>query len=173
MASTDRVVQWRGGSLDELMGMLSGPGLAARIEVLSSEGGGRPERVVGAVQLMAGGVAEAISGSLRGDDALAQLKRLSTATFRVEPCVPEPESGGIAPPGPEEGQLSERPLAALMRYCEQYAMTCLLEVWRGGEQATINYRRGEIVSTTVDGNDDPEQLPEVMTWSQGQYRIVL
>src|SRR5205814_112949 len=65
------------------------------------------------------------------------------------------------------------PLAALMRYCEQYAMTCLLEVWRGGEQATINYRRGEIVSTTVDGNDDPEQLPEVMTWSQGQYRIVL
>jgi hypothetical protein len=173
MASTDRVVQWRGGSLDELVNMLAGPALAARIEVVIPEGGGRPERVVGEVHMVAGGVSEAISGSLRGDDALAQLKRLPMATFRVEPCVPEPENGGISPPGPEEGQLSDRPLAALMRYCEQYAMTCLLEVFRAGEQATINYRRGEIVSTTVEGSDAPERLPEVMTWAEGQYRIVL
>lgn len=173
MASTDRVVQWRGGSLDELVGMLSGPALAARIEVIVPEGAGRPERVVGEVHLVAGGVAEAISGNLRGDDAMAQLKRLPVATFRVEPRVPQPDSGGIVPPGPEEGQLAERPLASLMRYCEEYAMTCLLEVWRGGEQATINYRRGEMVSTTVDGSDAPERLPEVMTWTDGQYRIVL
>jgi len=173
MASTDRVVQWRGGSLEELVGMLSGPALAARIEVVIPEQGGRPERVVGEVHMVAGGVAESISGSLRGEDALAQLKRMTTAHFRVAPCVPDPENGGINPPGPEEGQLSQRPLASLMRYCEEYAMTCLLEVWRGGEQATINYRRGEIVSTTVDGSDAPEQLPEVMTWSEGQYRIVL
>jgi hypothetical protein len=125
------------------------------------------------VHMVAGGVSESISGSLRGDEALAQLKRLTMAHFRVEPCVPEPESGGISPPGPEEGQLSERPLAALMRYCEQYAMTCLLEVFRGGEQATISYRRGEIVSATVDGHDGAELLPEVMTWTDGQYRIVL
>jgi hypothetical protein len=173
MASTDRVVQWRGGSLDELVGMLSGPALAARIEVVIPEAAGRPERVVGEVHMVAGGVADAISGSLRGEDAMAQLQRLPMATFRVEPCVPEPESGGIVPPGPEEGQLAKRPLASLMRYCEQYAMTCLLEVWRGGDQATINYRRGEIVSTTVDGSDAAERLPEVMTWTEGQYRIVL
>ena len=173
MTSSDRVVHWRGGSLDELVGMLSGPALAARIEVVIPEANGRPARVVGEVHMVAGGVAEAISGSLRGDEALAQLKRLPLAHFRVEPCVPEPESGGIAPPGPEEGALADRPLAKLMQYCEQYAMTCLLEVWRGGEHATINYRRGEIVSTTVDGSDAPERLPEVMTWNEGNYRIVL
>jgi hypothetical protein len=173
MASTDRVVQWRGGSLDELVGMLSGPALAARIEVVIPEGAGRPERVVGEVHMVAGGVAETISGSLRGEDAFAQLKRLTMATFRVAPCLPDPDSGGIVPPGPEEGQLSARPLASLMRYCEEYAMTCLLEVWRGGEQATINYRKGEMVSTTVDGSDGDERLPEVMTWTDGQYRIVL
>jgi hypothetical protein len=173
MASTDRVVQWRGGSLDELVAMLSGPALAARIEVVIPEAAGRPERVVGEVHMVAGGVSDAISGSLRGEDALAQLKRLPMTHFRVAPCVPEPDSGGISPPGPEEGQLSERPLASLMRYCEQYAMTCLLEVWRGGQQATINYRRGEIVSISVDGSDAAEQLPEVMTWAEGQYRIVL
>jgi hypothetical protein len=173
MNSSERVVHWRGGSLEELVNMLSGPALAARIEVVIPESNGRKERVVGEVHVVAGGVSEAISGSLRGDDALAHLKRLPMAHFRVEPRVPEPETGGIAPPGPEEGTLGERPLASLMRYCEEYAMTCLLEVWRGGEQATINYRRGEIVSTTVGGSDAPERLPEVMTWTEGQYRIVL
>jgi hypothetical protein len=173
MASDDRVVQWRGGSLDELVVMLSAPALAARIEVVISDGGGRPDRVVGEVHMVAGGVAEAISGELRGDDALEQLKRLPMAHFRVEACIPEPETGGISPPGPEEGQLSDRSLAKLMRYCEQYAMTCLLEVFQGGQQAAINYRRGEIISTTVDGHDGEELLPEVMTWTTGQYRIVL
>lgn len=173
MTATDRVVHWRGGSLDELVGMLSGPALAARIEVVIPEGGGRPERVVGEVHMVAGGVAETISGSLRGDEALEQLKRLPMAHFRVEPCVPDPESGGISPPGPEEGSLSQRPLTKLMRYCEDFAMTCLLEVWRAGHQATISYRKGEMVSTTVDGHDGSEQLPEVLTWTDGQYRIVL
>jgi hypothetical protein len=173
MNTTDRVVSWRGGSLDELVGMLSGPALAARIEVVIPDPAGQRDRVVGEVHLVAGGVHDAISGNLRGDEALAQLKGLPIATFRVEPCVPEPESGGIAPPGPEEGTLAERSFATLMQYCERYAMTCLLEVWRGGEQATINYRRGEMVSTTVDGADGSERLPEVMTWTDGQYRIVL
>jgi hypothetical protein len=173
MGSSERVVQWRGGSLDELVGMLSGPALAARIEVVVPDTGGRPDRVVGEVHMVAGGVAESISGDLRGDEALEQLKRLPMAHFRVEPCVPDPDSGSVVPPGPEEGQLSDRSLAKLMQYCEQFAMTCLLEVFQGGQQATISYRRGEIVSTTVDGHDGAEQLPEVMTWSEGQYRIVL
>jgi hypothetical protein len=169
--SSDRVVHWRGGSLEELVTMLSGPALAARIEVLVADGA--RERAVGEVHMVAGGVAETISGSLRGEDALAQLKRLPMTHFRVEPCLPHPDNGSVVPSGPEEGSLSERPLATLMRYCEEYVMTCLLEVWRGGEQATINYRRGEIVSTTVEGSDAPEKLPEVMTWTEGQYRIVL
>jgi hypothetical protein len=173
MGMSDQAVEWKGGSLDELVGMLSGPALAARIEVLSPEPGTRSDRVAGEVHMVAGGVAEAIAGELRGDEALAHLKALPSTRFRVEPCVPEPASGGIDPPGPEEGLLTERPLASLMRYCEQYVMTCHLEVWRGSEQATIRYRRGEIASTMVEGSDAPERLSEVMTWSQGRYRIVL
>jgi hypothetical protein len=173
MTIGDHAVEWKGGSLDDLVAMLSGPALAARIEVLAPEPGTRSDRVAGEVHMVAGGVAEAIAGELRGDEALAHLKALPSTRFRVEPCVPEPVSGGIVPPGPEEGLLTERPPAALMRYCEQYVMTCLLEIWRGNEQATIRYRRGEIVSTMVEGSDAPERLPEVMTWTQGRYRIVL
>jgi hypothetical protein len=173
MTLGDQAVEWKGGSLEELVGMLSGPALAARIEVLAPEPGTRSDRVAGEVHLVAGGVAEAFAGDLRGDEALEHLKALPSTRFRVEPAVPEPDSGGIVPPGPEEGLLTERPLAVLMRYCEQYVMTCLVEVWRGNESATIRYRRGEIVSSIVGGSDAPERLPEVMTWTDGRYRIVL
>jgi len=137
MALGDQAVEWKGGSLDELVAMLSGPALAARIEVLAPEPGTRAERVAGEVHMVAGGVSESFAGDLRGDEALEHLKALSSTRFRVEPCVPDPETGGVAPPGPDEGLLTERPLASLMRYCEQFAMTCLLEVWRGSEHATI------------------------------------
>src|SRR5436190_3020108 len=126
MALGDQAVEWKGGSLDELVGMLSGPALAARIEVLAPEPGTRNDRVAGEVHMVAGGVSEAKAGELRGDEALAHLKALPSTRFRVEPVVPEPDSGGIDPPGPEDGLLTERSLASLMRYCEQYVMTCLL-----------------------------------------------
>jgi hypothetical protein len=173
MTLSDQAVEWRGGSLEELVGMLSGPALAARIEVLTADPGTRSEDIAGEVHMIAGGVAEAIAGELRGDEALARLQALPGTRFRIEPCVPDPASGTLEPPGPEEGLLIDRPLAVLMRYCEQYVITCLLEVWRGSEQATIRYRRGEIASSVVDGSDAPERLPEVLTWSEGRYRIVL
>lgn len=171
MTPTDRVVDWTGGSLDDLVTMLSAPALAARIQVLVSEGAS--ERVVGEVHMLAGGVAEAFAGALRDSSAMDHMRKLAPLRFRVEPCVPDPKTGGLFPPGPEEGLLTERPLAALMRYCEDHVMTCLLEVYRGGEQAMITYRRGEIVTTAVDGSDAPERLRDVMTWSEGRYRIML
>ena len=33
-----------------------------------------------------------------------------------------------------------------MRYCEDYVITCAIEVWRGNENARIDYQRGEIRS---------------------------
>jgi len=46
-------------------------------------------------------------------------------------------------------------------------------VWKGGEHAAIRYRRGNISSTTVNGKDAPERVPEVLTWPTGDYQIVL
>jgi hypothetical protein len=171
--ATDRSVEWRGGSLDDLVRMLSTPAVAARIEVLVPDGMGRPERPIGEVHMVAGGVSDAFAGTLRGDEAMAHLKALAATTFRVEPCIPEPASGGIAPAGPSDGSLAERSLAALMRYCEQYVMTCLIEVSKGEQHATISYRKGEIISTVVDGSESEEALSEVMSWKEGRYKIVL
>jgi len=44
-------------------------------------------------------------------------------------------------------------------------------VWRGNENARVEYKRGEPGNVTVGGIDAPERRAEVMRWSSGNYRI--
>src|SRR4029079_15069614 len=76
-------------------------------------------------------------------------------------------------PGAESGTLESRALAHRMRYCEDYVITCSIDVWRGNENARVEYKRGEISGVTVGGIDAPERLAEVMQWSSGNYRLVV
>jgi hypothetical protein len=168
--SSDRTTEWEGSSLSELVAALSAEALPVRIEVIAP---GTANSAAGEVHLLAGGLADAFAGSLRRDDAMAALQRLEGARFMVEARLPDPETGSLSAAGPGEGSLKERSVAALMRYCEEYVLTCRLEVWRGPDRAVISYRRGEIISTMVGGADGSERLPDVMAWSDGSYQIVL
>ena len=168
--SADRITEWEGGSLSELVAMLQAAALPVRIEVIAP---GTTGSNAGEVHLLAGGLADAFAGSLRRDDAMAALQRLEGARYIIESRLPHPESGSLSEPGPHQGGLKDRPLASLMRYCEDYVLTCRLEVWRGQDRAVISYRRGEIISTVVGGSEGSELLPEVMGWTEGSYEIIL
>ena len=168
--SADLTTEWEGGSLSELVSALQSAASPVRIEVIAP---GTTDSNAGEVHLLAGGLADAFAGSLRRDDAMAALQRLEGARYVVEARLPDPETGSLSTPGPHEGSLKGRPVAALMRYCEDYVLTCRVEVWRGQERAVINYRRGEIISTSVGGGEGSERLPEVMAWTDGSYEIVL
>jgi len=170
-SSKQPALEWEGGSLDELVAMLSEPALAVRVEVRTPSAG-RP-RKVGEVHIVAGGVSETIAGELRGDDALEHLRTISPLSFRVQPRLPNPDDGGLLIPGSGEGTLADRPAAELMRYCELYVLTCVIELWRDTDRAEVHYNRGEIVSTLVNGSEADDKLPEVMNWSSGGYQIVL
>ncbi len=168
--SADRITEWEGGSLSELVSMLQSAALPVRIEVIAP---GTTGSNAGEVHLLAGGLADAFAGSLRRDDAMAALQRLEGARYVVECRLPNPESGSLSEPGPHDGSLKDRPLASLMRYCEDYVLTCRLEVWRGQDRAVISYRRGEIIGTTVGGSEGSDRLPEVLAWTDGSYEIIL
>jgi hypothetical protein len=168
--SADRITEWEGGSLNELVAMLQAAALPVRIEVIAP---GTTGSNAGEVHLLAGGLADAFAGSLRRDDAMAALQRLEGARYVIESRLPHPESGSLSEPGPHQGSLKDRPLASLMRYCEEYVLTCRLEVWRGQDRAVISYRRGEIIGTVVGGSEGSELLPEVMAWTEGSYEIIL
>jgi hypothetical protein len=168
--SADRITEWEGGSLSELVTVLQSAALPVRIEVIAP---GATNSTAGEVHLLAGGLADAFAGSLRRDDAVAALQRLEGARFLVECRLPDPDSGSLSEAGPGAGSLADRPLASLMRYCEEYVLTCRLEVRRGEDHAVISYRRGEIVSATVGDTEGSERLPEVLAWTEGSYEINL
>src|SRR6478609_9763818 len=160
---------WSGGDLDDLIAILSGPALSARVEVLGPSG----DAAVGEVHLLAGGVSDALYGGKSTDDALDKLRAAKPTRFRVEQRLPNPTDGDLTYPGPDTGTLESRALAHLMRYCEDYVITCGIEVWRGNDNARVEYKRGEIGNVTVGGIDAPERLAEVMKWASGNYRLVV
>jgi hypothetical protein len=166
--STKAAQEWSGGDLDDLIAILSGPAVSARVEVLGPKG----DEVLGEVHLLAGGVSESIFQGKSTDDALDRLRALNPTRFRIEQRLPNPADGSLSNPGPETGTLDGRALAHLMRYCEDYVITCVIEVWRGNETARVEYKRGEISGVTVGGIDAPERLAEVMQWSSGNYRLI-
>ena len=161
--------EWSGGDLDDLIGILSAPAGSARVEVLGATG----DAVVGEVHLLAGGVSDSIYQGKATDDALDRLRADKPTRFRVEQRLPNPLDGNLSEPGPETGTLDGRALAHLMRYCEDYVISCAIDVWRGNETARVEYKRGEISGVTVGGIDAPERLAEVMQWSSGNYRLVV
>jgi hypothetical protein len=164
-----QIVEWSGGTLDDLVSLLSGPAWSARVEVFAA-GASNP---IGEVHVIAGGVSDAIFEGKSTHEALDNLRAVKSTRFRVEPRLPNPSDGDLTFPGPEQGKLEERPLAHLMRYCEDYVLTSGIEVWRGSENAKVDYRRGDIVGVTVGGIDAPERLAEVMKWSSGSYRLIV
>src|SRR4051794_1440892 len=161
--------EWSGGDLDDLIAILSGPALSARVEVLGASG----DTAIGEVHLLAGGVSDALYAGKSTDDALDKLRAAKPTRFRVEQRLPNPTDGDLTYPGADAGTLESRALAHLMRYCEDYVITCQIEVWRGNENARVDYKRGEINGVTVGGIDAPERLAEVMQWSSGNYRIIV
>ncbi len=149
--------------------ILSAPAVSARVEVLGATG----DEAIGEVHLLAGGVSDSIYQGKATDDALDRLRADKPTRFRVEQRLPNPLDGNLSEPGPETGTLDGRALAHLMRYCEDYVISCAIDVWRGNETARVEYKRGEISGVTVGGIDAPERLAEVMQWSSGNYRLVV
>jgi hypothetical protein len=158
---------WEGGSLPDLLSFLAEASLSARIEASDAPTSGNR---VGHIDVVAGGVAEAEAAGKQGDDAVAALAKRDGTHFRVELRLPNP-SGTLDPPGDREGSLATRSVAAIMRYCEEFVLSCALVLEQKDEVARIVYRRGEITATLVDGADAPQRLPDVMGWVEGRFHI--
>src|SRR3954452_21946582 len=79
-------IEWAGGSLDDLIALLSTGAASARVEVLGAGGGD----AVGEVHMLAGGVADALYAGKSTDDALDRLRAVVPARFRIVPALPNP-----------------------------------------------------------------------------------
>jgi hypothetical protein len=161
--------KWEGGTLEELLSLLAEAALSVRVEALHAD----REEKLGEIHVVAGGVSETIAGERRGDAAMTYLRQIPGLRFLASPVLPNPEDGALGAPGPLEGTLAQRPPPALMRYCENFVLTCALELRHADDHVRVSYRRGEILRTLVNGSESGERLPEVMSWTEGTWRISL
>jgi hypothetical protein len=124
----------------------------------------------GVVELRAGAVSEANLGELAGDHAMIALRSADDGWYELAQRLPD-LSGDLAGGAQLEGDVEGVPLIALMRHCEDHALTCTITVISGFDRACIEYRAGEIARVELNGFFDDDALPQILRWPEARFRI--
>lgn len=124
----------------------------------------------GVVELRAGAVSEANLGDLAGDHAMTALRCADDGWYELAQRLPD-LSGDLAAAAQLEGDVDGVPLIALMRHCEDHALTCTITVISGFDRACVEYRAGEIARVELNGFFDDDALPQVLRWPEARFRI--
>ncbi|HWA71810.1 MAG TPA: hypothetical protein VG937_05740 [Polyangiaceae bacterium] len=110
-------------------------------------------------------------GVSKADEAIERLLRATEVVFEAELRLPH-LSGGFKKRMPAAGSFAETRPVALMRYCENYALTCVLVLKGKDRTVRISYRLGELLSADAGGGGN-ETLPALLESEEGDYEFVL
>src|SRR5688572_17269055 len=125
---------------------------------------------VGTIELRAGGVDRSSYGGLEGRAALAEMQKLSDGEYEIEQQLPD-LTGGLGGSATAEGDVGGVPLIAIMRYCEDNALTCTIAVTSGDDRGQIDYRAGEIKRVEMNGTVDEDAIVTLLAWTSARYRV--
>jgi hypothetical protein len=116
------------------------------------------------------GVPEIAVGDAKLEHALDEFLALERGTYTLVQLLPALE--GASPEGDLglRGALARVAPADLLRYCEAAGLTGTLTLQHGERTCVARYRRGELVSLTVDNEADAD-LGSVFAWTEGIFTI--
>jgi hypothetical protein len=129
----------------------------------------RSDEGLGQISFVSGVLDESRIGTVTGDAALAKLRGMKGVALDVH--VRLPESRGL--PVALEGGLSEHAPVEIFHYCEQHALTCVVELRSGGIKGMANYVLGELTDVSCGGDTRDLAVTNMIAWKDGTYRIVL
>jgi hypothetical protein len=129
----------------------------------------RSDEGLGQISFVSGVLDDSRIGTVTGDAALAKLRAMKGVTLDVH--VRLPESKGL--PFALEGGLSEHAPVEIFHYCEQHALTCVVELRSGGIKGMANYVLGELTDVSCGGDTRDLAVTNMIAWKDGTYRIVL
>jgi hypothetical protein len=131
----------------------------------------RAREADGELWFLAGIQEDARFGMSRGEDALQRILKVTEASFEAEQRLPS-LTGGFKTRVPEKGSFADAQPVVLMRYCEEFALTCTLELIGKVHQVRITYRTGELltIDSGAGGND---ALPALLESTEGTYQFEL
>lgn len=124
----------------------------------------------GVLELRAGAVDRAHLGEVQGDRALELLRDAHDGWYEVAQRLPD-LTGTLGDAAMMQGDIEGVPLIALMRHCEDNALTCTITVISGFDRACIEYRAGEIARVELNGFFDDDALPQIVRWPDARYRV--
>ena len=124
----------------------------------------------GVLELRAGAIDRAHLGDLSGDRVLDALRATHDGWYEVAQRLPD-LTGELGDAALMQGDIEGVPLIALMRHCEDNALTCTITVISGFDRACIEYRAGEIARVELNGFFDDDALPQVVRWPDARYRV--
>jgi hypothetical protein len=104
------------------------------------------------------------------EETVKKLGGLRDGMYEVQQRLPD-LSGELGSSASLEGEVSDVPLAAIMRHCEENALTCSLIVVGGFDRGEIVYRAGEIADVILNGQRDIDQIVEITSWKECRFRV--
>jgi hypothetical protein len=118
----------------------------------------------GQVMLRAGSIARAEIGGWTGPGVLATLRNLRDGKFEIVQRLPDAVD--------DEGDPGDVPLAAVLRQCEERALTCSLVVTAGMDRARIEVKAGVIARVELNGFYLDDALAQVTRWPNARFHVI-
>ena len=150
-------------SIDALVAHCNGAHFTGILRIRAHEG-------IGEVWFLSGITDEVHFGVSTADEAMGRMRNATQATFELVAQLPHP-AGGFKRRFPAKGSLATATPVTLMRYCEQYALTCTLAIESKGVLVEATYELGELVKVETTADDDG--ITTMLESQEGAYELML
>lgn len=124
----------------------------------------------GLLELRAGVVDWAVFADAIGDDAVVRMSKLRDGHYELTQRLPN-LNGMLDHAAQCRGTLEDTPLVAVMRHCEQEALSVTVTIIHDFERGEIDYRAGEIIDVRLNGRSNPDAIVRMCKWERGRFRI--
>src|SRR5215471_15147702 len=118
----------------------------------------------GQVLLRAGSIARVEIGGWTGPGVLATLRSLRDGRFEIVQRLPDAVD--------DEGDPGDVPISAVLRQCEERALTCSLVVTAGLDRAQIEVRAGVVARVELNGFYIDDALAQIAGWPNARFHVI-
>ncbi|HEY1960615.1 MAG TPA: hypothetical protein VGH28_33620 [Polyangiaceae bacterium] len=130
----------------------------------------RSHEGIGEIWFLSGVADEVHFGVSTADEAMDRMRKATEATYELIARLPHP-AGGFKRRFPAKGSVATATPVTLMRYCEQYVLTCTLAVESHDVLVEAKYELGELISVETTASDDG--VTAMLEAEEGTYEFTL
>jgi hypothetical protein len=124
----------------------------------------------GMLVLRAGAVDQAKFGSWTGQEAIDRMTAIRDGHYEIRQRLPDLR-GALGSAAQLDGEVSDVPLPAIMRHCEENALSCTIIVISGYDRGEIVYRAGDLAEVRLNGNRDDDAIVAIVDWKEARFRV--